>query len=86
MAEISVIYSRRAIRDLQALDRDVRLRIMDRIEWFAHTGEPLHFSERLSPPHEGLWRFRIGDWRAVFTLESNGIVILHVDHRSRVYR
>lgn len=36
----------------------------------------------------GLWRYRVGDYRIVADIEDDVLVILvvDVDHRSRVYR
>jgi hypothetical protein len=27
----------------------------------------------------------VGDWRAIFVRDGNGILVLHVGHRSRIY-
>ena len=31
------------------------------------------------------YRLRVGDWRVLFAIEGNTLVIHHVSHRSRAY-
>lgn len=42
----------------------------------------------LTENKSGLWRYRVGDYRIVVDIEDDVLVILvvDVDHRSRVYR
>lgn len=48
--------------------------------------EPLRYAEKLSDPILGTYRFRIGDYRVIFDLEGNEIVVLRVGHRREIYR
>jgi len=34
----------------------------------------------------GLYKYRVGDYRAVYTLDTNIILVLHVIHRKQVYK
>ncbi|PBB09144.1 hypothetical protein CKW39_04660 [Kocuria sp. WRN011] len=42
----------------------------------------------MTSPLSGLWRYRVGDYGALAEIRDEEIVILilEVDHRSRVYR
>lgn len=74
-----------AIEDLRRLDRPITNRILKKITWFSH-----HFNsitpEPLSGELSGTYKLRIGDWRIVYTMESDIIVIHAVGHRSEIYK
>lgn len=77
-----------AEKDLAALDPVVATRIADKLKWFTAQENPLHFAVRLT----GFWgkyRFRIGDYRAIFRIDNHGaiiiLIILRVKHRREVY-
>jgi mRNA interferase RelE/StbE len=38
--------------------------------------------------HENLWRLRVGDWRIIYTIEDERliVIIVGVGHRGDVYR
>jgi mRNA interferase RelE/StbE len=74
-----------AIEDLQKLDRFITQRILKKITWFSK-----HFDnivpEPLSGDFTGTYKLRIGDWRVVYTIEQDAIVIQAIGHRREVYR
>jgi len=37
-------------------------------------------------PALGTYRFRIGDYRVIFDIEGNEVVVLRVGHRREIYR
>jgi mRNA interferase RelE/StbE len=83
-------YTRQALLDLQALDRVVATRIVKTIERFCSTENPFAFAKPLKGPGKGLFRFRIGDYRAIFRRDpSTGrllmLLILRIKHRKDVY-
>ncbi|MBI2097806.1 MAG: type II toxin-antitoxin system RelE/ParE family toxin [Candidatus Vogelbacteria bacterium] len=84
-----LLYSRRAIDDLAGLDKKIADRITKKLEWFAGQDEPLKFAKPLKPPFENLYRFRIGDYRAIFELGTKNsltiLIILRVKHRRETY-
>ena len=43
-------------------------------------------AERLTEPELGSYRFRVGDYRVIFDLEGDEIVVLRVGHRREIYR
>jgi len=49
-------------------------------------GNPLQYAESLTDPELGSYRFRIGDYRVIFDIESNDIVVLRVGHRKEIYK
>ncbi|PIU83448.1 MAG: hypothetical protein COS68_03990 [Elusimicrobia bacterium CG06_land_8_20_14_3_00_38_11] len=34
----------------------------------------------------GMYRFRVGDYRVIFDVDKNNIVILRIGHRKKIYR
>ena len=81
MAE--VVLTRRARKDLEALDRLVRRRVLDRLAELED--EPLRHATRLTDPRLGTFRVRVGDWRIVFDLDSDVVVVLRIGHRRQIY-
>lgn len=82
---LKIEWTEDAIEDLQRLDRPVAKRILSKISWFSH-----HFNsitpEPLSGDLAGTFKLRIGDWRVIYTIESDKIVIQAIDHRREVYK
>jgi mRNA interferase RelE/StbE len=79
-----LVFTRRAARDLEALEPDARRRIGEALERYRQ--EPLRHARRMAHPTLGSYRFRIGDYRVIFDMEGEEIVVLRVGHRSRIYR
>ena len=84
----SVEYDRRVLKDMKKLDRAVQREILDYFdERIRGPHDPRRFGEPLKSPFSGLWRYRIGDYRAVCRIEDQSLVVLvlRVAHRSKVY-
>lgn len=79
-----LIYTRRANRDIKRLDEQTRLRIKRQLEFLSKS--PLTYSEKLTNSTLGNYRFRVGDYRIIFDIDENKIVILKVGHRREIYR
>ena len=79
-----LVYTHRAIRDLDELDASVKQRIGKTL--LRYESDPLQYAEFLKQSELGSYRFRIGDYRAVFDLEGDQIVVLRVGHRREIYR
>lgn len=69
------------------LPKDIQIRIIRKLEFFLSQQDPLFYAEILTNPIIGTYRFRIGDYRIVFDLEDDEIImIVDVDHRKDIYR
>lgn len=79
-----LVYTHRAIRDINALDMKVKQRIGKTLR--RYEPDPLNHAEPLMQSALGSYRFRIGDYRVVFDLEGDQIVILRVGHRRKIYK
>lgn len=81
-----VIYKKPAVKDIQKLTPVVKKRIKEKLEFFYKQKDPLEFAQALTKPADAQYRFRIGNYRILFDLDDETIVILRVQHRSEVYR
>jgi len=79
-----LVYTQRAARDIKKLDSNTKDRIGKTL--LRYSVEPLRFAEKLSDPMLGGYRFRIGDYRVIFDIEGNEVVVLRVGHRREIYR
>ncbi|MBI2886962.1 MAG: type II toxin-antitoxin system RelE/ParE family toxin [Chloroflexi bacterium] len=81
---MEVRYARRAQRDLEDLNSQVRVRVeyaVARLAVGLTRGRPLTGSRR------GLYRLRAGDWRIIYRfLDSETLAIETIGHRREVYR
>ncbi|MCH8614383.1 type II toxin-antitoxin system RelE family toxin [Arsenicicoccus dermatophilus] len=82
-----VRYSPRAAKAMRKLDKPVARRVFDALERLATLEDPTAPCKALSGPLTGLWRPRIGDYRAVLDIRRDDVVIIALDlgHRSSVY-
>jgi len=82
---VDIKWTEGATKDLERLDRPVARRILKKLAWFSKNFQSI-VPEPLSGQLRGTFKFRIGDWRAVYTLEGRTIVIQFIGHRSYIYQ
>ena len=73
--------------DLLQLDRQVAQQVINRLNWLGENAESIHH-QALTGRWRGYYRLRVGDYRALYTLdrEHQRVVVELVGHRSEVYR
>jgi len=76
----------RALKQLEKLPKKIQKRIINKLDFYVSQKEPTAFSETLTDLRLGSHRFRIGDYRVVFDVEKNYIIVLLVGHRKEIYR
>jgi len=81
-----VSYKKPAVRDIKKLTPQIRKRIKVKLEFYYDKKDPLKYAERLTEPFDAQYRWRIGDYRVLFDVQDDEIVILRVQHRREVYR
>jgi len=67
-----LVYTHRAVKDLDALDTSVKRRIGNTLQRYEQ--HPLSHAEPLKQSELGSYRFRIGDYRVVFDLEGGKLL------------
>lgn len=83
---MQLAYKKPAVKDIKVLPTNIRLRLKQKLEWFASQPTPLQFAKALTKPADAQYRFRVGAYRVLFDVEGNTIIILRVQHRREVYR
>ena len=85
MAGARVDYKASVAGDLDRLDPPVALRVLRKIEKALRSqGDP---GERLSGEFAGLFRLRVGDYRVVYAVDDERLVLVaRIAHRREVYR
>ena len=88
--KFTLVYTKEAIRDLDKLDRSVAERVVKKLDFWRRQTNPLHFAKPLKGGPKNCHRFRVGDYRIIFTINEFAVItvllILRVQHRSHVYR
>lgn len=77
-------YKASVLHDLRKLDKAVAHRILDDLE--AALSEDPHQGELLSGQFKGLRKYRIGEYRVIYSIEKDRVLVLRIGHRSTVYR
>lgn len=76
-----------AVKDLKRLPTAVRKRIGRKLDYYSKQLDPLVHATKLTGfTKGGDYRFRIGEYRIVFDLKGQKIIVLYIEHRREVYR
>lgn len=80
-------FTPRARRRLRKIDPATARRILSALARLSTLDDPAASCKALSGPLAGLWRLRVGDYRAVIDVDRGTLVLLtlEIDHRSDVY-
>ena len=79
-----VVYKNSVARDLKKIDQSDTQRILDEIEKELNRTPDSH--PVLNGAFAGLRRFRIGDYRVVYAIVDDDVVVLRIGHRKDIYR
>ncbi|MDP3998787.1 MAG: type II toxin-antitoxin system RelE/ParE family toxin [bacterium] len=75
-----------ALKQLEKLPKNVQKGIIKKLDFYCLQKAPLKFTEHLIDKRLGSYRFRIGEYRVVFDVEENQIIIILIGHRREIYR
>ena len=84
----SVEFTADAARDLRRLDPQVGREILAYLRKRIATGDdPRRFGKALRGEKQGLWRYRVGDYRLICLIEDARLIVLvlRAEHRRDVY-
>lgn len=79
-----LLYTERAQRDIHQLEPAMKRRLARAM--IRLSDDPAHGTRKLTDPALGGYRLRVGDWRVIFDIEGNDIIVLRVGHRREIYR
>ncbi|MDO8429769.1 MAG: type II toxin-antitoxin system RelE/ParE family toxin [bacterium] len=82
---MQVFYTEKAAKQLAALPKLIQKRIAQKMRFYVSQNNLLKFAEKLTDYYEGEYRFRIGDYRVIFDVDKDKIIILKIGHRKDVY-
>jgi len=74
-----------AVRDLAKLDRQVVQRIIRKLDWAAKNSAMV-VPEPLTGEFKGTYKLRVGDWRVIYTIEEDCMIIQSIGHRREIYK
>ncbi len=80
----NVTFKKSVQKDLSKLSKAVAESILDKIDEALPDGAESF--PALKGEFSGLRKFRAGDYRVIYTLLGNDVLILHIAHRKEVYR
>jgi len=75
-----------ALQDLKRLSKSVQKRIIRKLDFYANSPDPIDFAEVIHDKSLGSYRFRVGDYRIIFDLIKNDIIVLMIGNRRDIYR
>ena len=79
-----IAFKKSVARDLKRIDKNHVDTILGRIE--EELPEKAESFPVLSGAFSGLRKFRIGDYRVVYTIINDTVLILRISHRRKAYR
>ncbi len=78
-------FSKASEKDLKKLPKDIQKRITKKLIFFADQKDPIIFAKTLADLPPMTHRFRVGNYRIAFYIESQIIYIERIKHRREVY-
>jgi len=79
-----IVFTRRAAKDISKLEPEIKEKLGDTLR--SYSKDPLNHARKMIDPSLGSYRFRIGDYRVIFDIEGDEIIVLRVGHRKEIYR
>ncbi len=79
-----ILLTKRALKDLGKIDSDSKIRIGEKLKILFN--DPVDSSKKLSSAIIGTYRFRVGDYRIIFDIEDDKVIVLRVGHRKDIYK
>ena len=79
-----IVYKKSVHRDLKKLDKNEASNLLDQIENDL-SGHPASFPV-LKGKFSGLRKYRVGDYRAIYAILEEDVVILRIGHRKEIYK
>jgi len=80
----NIAFKKSVARDLRKIDKEQAERILRRIE--DELPEKAESFPALTGKFSGLRKFRVGDYRIVFSIMGDTALILRISHRREAYR
>ena len=79
-----ITFKKSVRKDLSRIPKALAARILDKINEELPDGAESF--PVLKGEFAGLRKFRVGDYRVIYTILGNAVLVLHIAHRKDVYR
>ena len=81
-----VVYLDKVEKDLKGIDKKTAKKILDRIESYL-AKDPQGLGKALKGDFSGYWRYRLGDYRVIYRIADQEVLILvlRIGHRKNIY-
>jgi len=79
-----IAFKKSVSRDLNKIDKEQVSRILDKIEAELH--QKAETLPTLTGKFSGLRKFRVGDFRVIFSIIGDTALVLRIRHRKEVYK
>lgn len=83
MIKYNLIFTKRSVKDLNKVDIIVKKKLKAFFDKFKL--DPFKYSKKLVNPELGQYRARFGNYRIIFDIEYEKLVILRIGHRKDIY-
>lgn len=80
----NITYKKSIQKDLINLGKSEAKRILDKIE--KELSERANTYPPLKGPFAGLRKLRVGDYRVVFAITEQDVIVLRIGHRREIYK
>jgi mRNA interferase RelE/StbE len=88
MSDWSLDFKESGFKDLSKLDKPIQQKILQYLKTqVIASNNPRLFGKQLSGPLKEFWRYRVGDYRVICSIEDLELIVLviKVKHRKEVY-
>ena len=87
MPKWTLDFTLKAKADLEKLDKNLRKRIIKKIDWLLENFDKITPSA-LGSEWRGFFKLRVGDWRVIYKVnwDKNQIIIYLIDRRDKIYK
>ncbi|MBN1833724.1 MAG: type II toxin-antitoxin system RelE/ParE family toxin [Deltaproteobacteria bacterium] len=79
-----IAFKKSVSRDLKKIDKEKAEKILNKIE--SELPEKAGILPTLTGKFSGLRKFRVGDFRVVYTIMGDTALVLRIGHRKEVYK
>ena len=80
----NIVYKKSVQRDLKKLSKAEARRILNQVEEELSNNAGAY--PVLKGPFAGLRKYRVGDYRVIYAILGDEVVVLRIGHRKEVYR
>ena len=81
----TILLEKHALKFLEKLDKDTACRIIDKLEKLENDPMPPD-ARKLVTLKQSAYRIRVGDYRILYRIEKDSIVVFSINKRSVVYK